>query len=118
VVSQVQTPGRCCRFLLSFPNRLRKKVLTQRDFYGQPVFVAEGAAISERRRLCDAKIQSIIPGAQPSSPISEVVGTRLRSSARQRILPDLHSMLGWTTILSDYAHRCAGLRRLRSIRIP
>jgi hypothetical protein len=52
-----------------FPNRLRKKVLAPRDFYRQPVFAAEGTAISERRRLCDAKIQLIIPGAQPSSPI-------------------------------------------------
>jgi hypothetical protein len=41
VVPQVQTPSRCCRFLLSLGNRLLKKILAQRDFYLQPVFVAD-----------------------------------------------------------------------------
>jgi hypothetical protein len=71
VVPEVQTPSRCCRFLLSLGNRWRKKVLAQRDFYLQPVFLVEGTRISERRRLCDAKTQLTIPGAQPSSLICE-----------------------------------------------
>jgi hypothetical protein len=71
VVPEVQTPSRCCCFLLSPGNRWRKKVLAQRDFYLQPVFLLEGARISERRRLCDAKTQLTIPGAQPSSSICE-----------------------------------------------
>jgi hypothetical protein len=69
VVPEVQTPSRCCSFLVSLGNRWPKKVLAQRDFYLQPVFLAEGTRIGERRRLCDVKTQLTIPGAQPSSSI-------------------------------------------------
>ena len=100
MVPEVQTSSRCCRFLLNLGNR-GQKVLAQRDFCLQPVFVAEGTRISERRRWCDAKTQLTIPGALPSSSICRVVGPRLLGSAGQRLLPDLHSVLGWTTILSS-----------------
>jgi hypothetical protein len=62
--------------------------------------VVEGPCISERRRLCDAKTQITIPGAQPSSSIRAVLfGTSVLSRAKPAIArPDLHSLLVWNTI--------------------
>jgi hypothetical protein len=101
MVPQVQTPSRCCHFLLSPGNRWRRKALGVTRL-SPPLRVSSvGTRIGERRRLCDAKTQLTIPGAQPSSLDLCVVGPGLFSPASRLGLCDLHSPLGWTTILSS-----------------
>ena len=71
MVPQVQASSRRNGFLIILPTPERKKVLLHGNFCGRLGFVAEATRISERRRLCDAKTQLTIPGAQPSSSICE-----------------------------------------------
>lgn len=69
MVLEVQASGRRNSLFLNFPIPLRKKPRSGRNFHLWRVFVSEATRFSERRRLCDAKTQLTIPGAQPSSSI-------------------------------------------------
>ena len=68
MVPQVQAAGRRYRLLLSSEIQ-SDKTHEECNFPPRIGFVAQGTSISERRRLCDAKTQRTIPGAQPSSLI-------------------------------------------------
>jgi hypothetical protein len=67
VVPPVQASSRRRRLLVSFATVTRKKGRRPRNFYPLSGFVGEGTRNIARRRLCDAKTQLTIPGAQPSS---------------------------------------------------
>ena len=82
MVSAVQAPGGCGGFVRKLQlsegfartqvsNIQPKKALDLSNFPRHCGFVAQGTRISERRRLCDAKTQLTIPGAQPSPSIRE-----------------------------------------------
>jgi hypothetical protein len=102
VVSQVQTPGRRCRFFVSFPNPWckspwRNATSTRRSCLYPKVHVSasdggcatpkpkeSSPAHSRRRRFLTGRPQAALV------PLGSL----------QRLSPDLHSMPDWTTILS------------------
>jgi hypothetical protein len=121
VVPTVQTSRRCCGFLIGFPNSDCKIVLVQGNFCSRKGFVAEATCMIARRRLCDAKTQITIPGAQPSLASMEMFPRALQVNWA---VEDLFSAIctpisrGLRFSLTDHAHCSLSLRRLRPTRIP
>ena len=79
MVPQVQAPGRRRGVLLNLRFLKRKKSREAQLPSPDCVFLEEATRISERRRLCDAKTQLTIPGAQPSPSISSSLPPALDS---------------------------------------
>ena len=102
MVPAVQVASGRRSFFLIIPQFGWAKKQPACNYYARRVFMSEGPCSIARRRLCDAKTQFTIPGAQLPSSICESLrsgGLNARDCPRS-ILSDLHSSLRWTTIFA------------------
>ena len=104
MVPQVQTPSRCCRFLLS-----RRKAIAQ-ESPGVTRLLSPARVYSGR--YTNQRATAVVRRQNPiNHPRRTAVVVDLRASwpqvawfplaSLERLLPHLHSMLGWTTILPN-----------------
>src|SRR5271157_850853 len=121
VVPPVQTSRRRRGFFLSLPNSDRKIAFEQGNFCSRAGFIRKATRLIARRRLCDAKTQITIPGAQPSLASLEVFARTVPiSEAPEKSFWAICTPIscGLRFSLTRHAHGSLSLRRLRTTRIP
>lgn len=99
MVPEVQAPRGRHSFFLILPLSVGKN-RSASNYYARRVLVNKEPDSIARRRLCDAKTQITIPGAQLPSSNSKSLpagAQRLQEISKKRFA-DLHSFLRWTTI--------------------